>query len=103
MHVLGPQSLKVKLNDGRHVRRHLNHVRSRQVTSETQPTVVLLPWMDQVPDISPPDSISTETNATPNETGTARVPEEDVRRSSRQRNPPIRYSPGHYKLRGEEI
>ena len=61
VYILGPRSLKVKLNDGKVVRRHLDHVRSRQDTSNMQPTVVLLRPMDSTLDL--PSSASTSAEA----------------------------------------
>ena len=92
VYVLSPQSLKVKV-----VRRHLDHVRSRQDTSDMQPTVVLLLPMDGTLDLPSSASTSAKADTTSTDsssTDTALVPSEDVRRSSRQWNPPSRYSPG---------
>ena len=72
MRVLGPRSLQVKLSDGKIVRRHLDHVRSRTelLVKQDQPTVILLPPMDNTPDLPTPNSTSTDTDSTPTKTDT---------------------------------
>ena len=94
--VFGPRSLEVQLSDAKVVRRHLDHVRSRKesIDDRDQPTVILLPPIDNSTDVpsAGTDSAPTETETPP--TDTAPVQPDDIRRSSRQRNPPDRYSPG---------
>ena len=94
--VFGPRSLQVQLSDGKVVRRHLDHVRSRKefIDDRDQPAVILLPPIDNAPDMpsADTDSAPTETETPP--TDTASVQSDDIRRSSRPRNPPDRYSPG---------
>ena len=75
--IRGPLSYEVKLNDGRVIRRHVDHIRRRTVPSPSPPDDELL--MPPSSDISPPGSTSVEQPAT------------TVRRSTRVSRPPVRY------------
>ena len=79
--VLGTRTYLVKLNLGKTVRRHLNHVKARKNNA------VELPKDDF---IMPPIELSDELD-------TPEIPHSDkpvVRRSGRHTGPPDRYTPG---------
>ena len=81
--ITGPLSYKIKLNDGSVIRRHVDHIRichsqpQQDCSTETIDDSFMFP--------SPKTNTSCPTNDTP--------PQQPVlRRSTRRRNPPIRFS-----------
>ena len=83
--VTGPLSFKIKLMDGRVIRRHQHHIRKRQTTASTpsKSCDVFTDTLDLDSSDAPDDSPEAETT----------VPR---RNPPRVRRPPLRYSPGDY-------
>ena len=91
--VTGPLSYVVKLQDGKEVRRHVDHVRKREISELTPPSVgpELYPDIDEIqPSINEPtDSSVTPISDPTNERDT--IPTIQPRRSDRARRPVERY------------
>ena len=85
--MLGPRSYLIKLNSGKIVRRHLDHIRTRSKSEvESQLPELVLPPLEENNSPHGDNSVN-EPVETPN--GNNNQP---LRRSSRHRNPPNRYS-----------
>ena len=93
--VLGPRSYLVKLNLGKTVRRHLDHIRARTEATEPQLTEVLIPPMVPPSDPSPDPPIVEVPSIPPPQDPPEPTPP-TVRRSIRQSKPPTRYSPKQF-------
>ena len=81
--VLGSRHFEVKLNDGRMVKRHLDHVRIRTNDVVEEPPDYLP--VDVQPRVDNEEHLPADPLSTP--------PEPQVRRSTRNRRPPNRYDP----------
>ena len=78
----GPLSYKVSLDDGRIIRRHVDHIRHRSATREPAGVDNQFDLIPSQPTIVPPASSSPQP-----------VQRSTLRRSNRNRRPPDRYSP----------
>ena len=81
------RSTIIKLNSGKIVQRHLDHIRTRSMSEVESklPELVLPPLEENSPHVDNPVNEPVE-----NPNGNNNQP---LRRSSRHRNPPNRYSP----------
>ena len=90
--VRGPVSYTVRLEDGRVVRRHVDHLRTREVSDTTQSNSAIPNWDNT---LSAPSSAETDSESDPsvgadhNQDGGSQA---TLRHSSRTRRPPDRYS-----------
>ena len=82
----GPLTYKIELENRQICRRHIDHIRTRTVTLENTPTDNLPPIVLDVPG-------APESNDNTNEPMENRAPDIPLRRSTRFRQPPNRYTP----------
>ena len=88
--LISPLSSIIELEDGRAVRRHIDHIRSRSTTQVTQAPVPDTEWSDlPTLDETPVDTDSPETTSPQSPA----IETSSVRRSSRVSIPPTRYDP----------
>ena len=81
----GPLSFHVQLQDGRIIRRHIDHIILRSTTTSDEPND---DWIS-MPDVAEPNA--TESNATEQSTTVTATTPPPLRRSTRVSVPPKRY------------
>lgn len=95
----GPKSYLVELNNGCVFRRHIDHIRHRATNAETTGEEQLSEKIQSLEDIGvsrEAPQVATQ-ESLPSDIGTASPVDTQttIRRSTRVRNPPLRYTPSH--------